>query len=60
MQEIITTAQAARMLGRSVATVNRMVALGQIQPAKKLPGKTGAYLFEAREIERLVSDRAAS
>lgn len=53
MQETITTAEAAQILGKSVATVNRLVALGRLTPARKLPGKTGAYLFDRAAVEAL-------
>lgn len=53
MLETLTTAQAAELLGKSVATVNRMVLLGRLNPAAKLPGKTGAYLYRREDIEAL-------
>lgn len=53
MPETVTTAQAAELLGKSVATINRMVLLGRITPHLKLPGKTGAYLFDRDQIESL-------
>lgn len=53
MRDTLTTAQAAELLGKSVATVNRMVLLGRLAPAAKLPGKTGAYLFDRTQIEAL-------
>lgn len=53
MPETVTTAQAADLLGKSVATINRMVLLGRITPHLKLPGKTGAYLFDRDQIESL-------
>ena len=49
----ITTAEAAEILGKTVATVNRLVLIGRLTPARKLPGKTGAYLFNRKDIERL-------
>lgn len=52
-ESTITTAEAAEILGRTVATVNRMVLVGRLKPVRKLPGKTGAYLFERKDIERL-------
>lgn len=46
----ITTADAARMLGVHVATVSRMVASGRLLPAIKVPGKTGAFLFDPNDV----------
>jgi len=30
-----------------------MVAAGRLTPAVKIPGRTGAYLFDAAEVEKL-------
>lgn len=48
---LITTADAAQMLGVHVATVSRMVASGRLAPAIKVPGKTGAFLFHPEDVE---------
>ena len=53
MSETITTAEAAEILGKSVATVNRLALLGRLKPERKLPGRTGAYLFRRKDVERL-------
>lgn len=50
--ELLTTAQAAVRLRCSPRTVTRMAEDGRLTPAMKLPGETGAYLFEPAEIER--------
>ena len=52
-ESTITTAEAAEILGRTVATVNRMVLIGRLKPVRKLPGKTGAYLFDRKAVEKL-------
>lgn len=50
----ITTREAADILGySSSSTVNRMVREGRLYPTRKLPGKTGAMLFDLAEIEAL-------
>lgn len=41
------------------STLIRWIQLGRIQPARKLPGKSGPYLFDPTYINRLVIDRAA-
>lgn len=51
--DLIPTADVARMLGLHVATVVRRVQAGEIPYAMKLPGETGAYLFDRKDIERL-------
>ena len=51
--DLLTTAQVANLLGKSVRTVNRMAEAGNLPPAIKVPGKTGAYLFHRADAERL-------
>lgn len=51
--QLISSAEAAEILNYHVATINRMVAAGKLTPAIKLPGKTGAYLFNRADIEAL-------
>lgn len=45
-KELVTTAQAAVILGCTVRTVHRMVQRGALNPAVKVPGYKGAYLFD--------------
>jgi hypothetical protein len=50
----LTAAQAADMLGlQSSSTVARYVTDGKLTPSRKLPGKTGAYLFWRVDVEAL-------
>lgn len=58
--DLVTSADAARILGVHVATVARRVASGSLRPAMKLPGETGAYLFDRAQVERIAAERAAS
>lgn len=55
--DIITTAEAAHRLGLPVRTLTRWARVGRIEPAAKLPGLRGAYLFDAAEVERVASER---
>jgi len=48
---------AARILGRSRATVKRQAAAGLI-PSTKLPGPLGAYVFERATVEALANSAA--
>jgi excisionase family DNA binding protein len=50
---LITTADAAKVLGVHVATISRMVAAGRLVPAVKVPGKRGAFLFHPEDVEAL-------
>lgn len=53
---MLTAAQVAERLGISTRTVSRMVARGDLTPAHKLPGDTGAYLFDAATIPEPVAN----
>lgn len=57
--ELLSTADAAREIGVSVATVNRWVGAGTLSPAAKAPGLRGARLFSVADVERVKSERAA-
>lgn len=60
MTDLITSAEAAQILGKGVSAVNRDAQLGYIPIAKKLPGKTGAYLFEREAIEAKAQAKATA
>ena len=57
--ELLTSAQAGVILGKSARTVQRMVDAGEIAAAQKLPGPNGAYLFAPTEVERVRTELAA-
>ena len=57
--DLVTTAEAAQMLGVSVATVNRRADKGEIPVAAKAPGKRGARLFRREDVQALAKERAA-
>ena len=59
MEEPITTAEAARMLRVSPQAVGQMVKRGDLEPAYKLPGLRGAFLFHIASVEALLSKRVA-
>jgi hypothetical protein len=54
----ITARQIVETRGVSHKTVMRMIANGNIVPAGKLPGDTGAYLFEPEEVDRAFAARS--
>jgi excisionase family DNA binding protein len=58
--DLMTAAQTAKKLGCSPRTVARMAEDGRITPAMKLPGETGAYLFDLAEVERVLGEIEAS
>lgn len=52
--DLIGTAEAAALIGRTVATLNRWAAESREdrpQPALTLPGKTGARLYRRADVE---------
>lgn len=57
----ITTREALDLLGlNNPSTVIRMVHDGVLTPSRKLPGRTGSYLFWRSDVDRLVDERAAA
>ena len=56
----ITTREAAEILGyKDVGSIARWAQIGRLKPSRKLPGKTGAYLFRRHDVERLRDELAA-
>ena len=51
--DLLGSAEAAQLLGVHRATLTRWVTSGRITPAQKMPGDTGALLFERAEVERV-------
>ncbi|MGQ4576166.1 helix-turn-helix domain-containing protein [Dermabacteraceae bacterium P7006] len=56
---VISTAEVARRLHVAPSTVTKRVERGLLHPARKLPGRTGAYLFDPAEIDRLAAREEA-
>lgn len=56
--ELITADEAAAIVNRSRRTVQRWADAGTLPVARKLPGRTGLYLFHRGDVERL-RDRLA-
>ena len=53
-EDLIGTAEAARILGKSPRTVHRLVDSGDLTPALTAPGgRAGAYLFHRSDVEKL-------
>jgi excisionase family DNA binding protein len=48
---LLTTRQVAERLGVDRGTVSRAAAAGRLPAAGKLPGRTGAYLFDVAVID---------
>ena len=58
---LIGTAEAARILGKSNRTVHRLVNSGILTPALVAPGGfRGSFLFRRADVERVAAEQAAA
>ena len=48
--DLISSSEAGAILGRTVRTVHRLADAGELEPVRKLPGRTGAYLFRRADV----------
>lgn len=55
--DLITTAQASKLLRLHPRSVSRLANLGVLPTAAKAPGVRGAYLFDPAEVERVAAAR---
>ena len=53
----IPAKEVALRLGVNRRTLTRMIYRGDLKPWGKLPGQTGAYIFDAVEVDRLVAEK---
>lgn len=60
MRNLVTSGEVARVLGISRRTVAYMVSRGELEPAEKLDGPNGAFLFTREAVEALAAERRAS
>lgn len=56
--DLLTAAQVAERLDVSPRTVARMVADGRLRATAKLPGDTGAYLFDPADVDAMLAAAA--
>ncbi len=57
--DLITSAEAARILSVNPATLARWAANGTLDPVTKLAGKNGAFLFARADVQRFAAERVA-
>lgn len=57
MDQYLTTAQVADTAGRSIRTLSRWRKDGILRPSLKLPGQTGAYLFDAKHVAEVIEQQ---
>ena len=55
--EEITTAQTAEILQVTPRAVLQMIESGKLVPTRKLPGRTGTYLVDRAQVEKLADRR---
>ena len=55
--QLIGSAEACGILGIDRGTLVRWIASGRVRAAQKLPGQTGAYIFNLAEIERAKAEQ---
>lgn len=58
--DVLTTAEAAALIGCSVPTVTRMALDGRLAELRKLPGLRGDRLFQRAEVERAAQSRKSA
>jgi excisionase family DNA binding protein len=57
--ELLGVTEAAEIAGVSGATIKRAAQAGQLPPAMKMRGATGAYLLTREAVEAYAQERAA-
>lgn len=57
MSNLVSSAEAAQMVGVDRRTFNRWVTAGRVPPAVEAPGQTGTRLFERAVVERFARER---
>ncbi len=58
--DLLGTAEAAEIIGVERSTIAHWMAKGRIVAHLKLPGRTGAVVFERSEVERVRDEYRAS
>lgn len=56
--DLLTTAQVAELTGWSVTSINRWALRGDLPAERKLPGRTGSYLFRSSVVQERIRRRA--
>lgn len=49
-RDLLTTAEAADVLGKSVRTIQYYVQIGKLKPTVQAPGKQGAFFFDREDV----------
>lgn len=57
---LLGVSEAADRIGVSSRTIKRWALNGTLRYRTKLPGDTGAYIFDLAEVERLAAERGVA
>lgn len=57
--DLLSTVEAAAIIGVERSTLSRWIDSGRIAPALKLPGINGAHLFARSEVDRVAASYEA-
>lgn len=52
-RELVTVAEAARIIGTDRSTIIRWITAGRLTPVGKLPGRTGSWLLDRSAVAAL-------
>lgn len=58
--ELLTTSQVAELTGWSITSINRWALSGDLVAERKLPGRTGSYLFRRAVVQQTLRSRDAA
>jgi excisionase family DNA binding protein len=53
VDDTLTTREAADRIGVPLSTFHHLIRNKRITPARKLPGRTGSYLFKPADVDAL-------
>lgn len=59
-EDLISSIEAAELLGVGRSTLTRWVQSGRLSEAMKLPGETGARLFRRADVESMMNTEGAA
>ena len=59
MPDLVTTHEAAEILGVSVFQIARLAQRGDLVPSVQAPGKRGARFFDRAAVQALAAERAS-
>lgn len=58
--ELLTTSEVAELTGWSITSIQRWAGNGDLPYERKLPGRTGSYLFSRAVVEQRIHRRGVT